>query len=114
MAEKKIAKEKKAKETTVVPVHTNPEKTFAVRGNIFVGKVVSAKAQKTVTVERELTHYLQKYERYKKIKTKIAAHNPTSINAKEGDTVEIGETRKISKTKNFTVIRIVHKAGDKQ
>ena len=116
VSEKKIAKEKKAKalkEAQSIKVE-RAETPYAIRGNIFEGVVVSAKANKTVTVERELTQYLQKYERYKKIKSKIAAHNPTSINAKEGDKVRIGETRKISKTKNFIVMEILSKAGEKK
>jgi len=115
MAEKKVAKEKKKKEeATPQAQNVGHERVFAVRGNIFEGKVVSAKAQKTVTVERSLTHYLSKYERYKKIKSKVKAHNPESINAKEGDIVQVGETRKISKTKNFIVMKILQKSGEKQ
>ena len=33
-----------------------------------------------------------------------------SMNAKEGDIVKIGETRKISKTKNFVVMEIITEA----
>lgn len=80
------------------------ENPLSIRGNVFTGKVVSAKTPKTVIVERILTQFNPKYERYKKIKSKIAAHNPPEINAKEGDTVKIGETRKISKTKSFIVL----------
>ena len=117
MAEEKIVKKATKKVVkkdvkAVAPkkeVKTTPakEKTYAVRGNIFEGTVVSAKANKTVTVERILTQYIQKYERYKKVKSKVQAHNPESINAKEGDKVRIGETRKISKTKNFIVMKII-------
>ncbi|QQR92964.1 MAG: 30S ribosomal protein S17 [Candidatus Iainarchaeum archaeon] len=80
---------------------------FPVRGNEFVGKVVSAKAPKTITVEREITVYVPKFERYKKIRSKVHAHNPDYMHAKEGDIVRIGETRKISKTKAFIVTEIV-------
>ncbi len=79
----------------------------SIRGNILRGKVLSAKADKTVTVEQEITHYIKKYERYMKKKTKIHAHNPKCINAKEGDIVEIGETKKLSKTKNFIVLKVI-------
>ncbi|NMA44218.1 MAG: 30S ribosomal protein S17 [Candidatus Diapherotrites archaeon] len=114
-------KEKKTKETKIkdtkienTKVETKKtsegkEKTYPIRGNIFEGKVTSAKANKTVTVERIISQYAPKYERYRKIKSKIKAHNPTSINAKEGDIVKIGETRKISKTKNFIVMEIIKK-----
>lgn len=82
-------------------------KNFHVRGNEFTGKVISAKAPKTVTILRELTVYVPKFERYKKVRSKIHAHNPEWINAKEDDIVRIGETRKISKTKSFVVTEIV-------
>jgi len=81
-----------------------------IRGSILEGKVISAKPTRTVTVERKLIEYVPKYERYKKIRSKIHAHNPSCINAKEGDYVRIGETRKLSKTKSFTVMEIIKKA----
>lgn len=99
-------KQKASKSKAVEPV-SQVEKTYPVRGNIFEGKVISAKASKTVTVERDITHFIGKYERYKKVKSKIKAHNPLEINAKEGDKVLVGETRRISKTKNFVVIKVL-------
>jgi len=109
MAEKKAKAEKgKNKEQKVVVEQVaGKEVTYPIRGNIFEGKVVSAKANKTVTVERELVQYIPKYERYKKIRSRVKAHNPLSINAKEGDKVKIGETRRISKTKSFIVMEII-------
>jgi small subunit ribosomal protein S17 len=106
MAEKKAKKEKSPESAKQEP---RKEENYSIRGNIFEGKVVSAKASKTVIVERVLTHYLAKYERYKKIKSRISAHNPESINAKEGDIVRIGETRRISKTKSFVVMEIIRR-----
>jgi small subunit ribosomal protein S17 len=107
MAEKKLKAEKKPKEKIVVEQTAGKEVVYPIRGNIFEGKVVSAKANKTITVEREVVQYLPKYERYKKIRSKVKAHNPLSINAKEGDKVRIGETRRISKTKSFVVMEII-------
>ena len=78
-----------------------------IRGNVFEGKVISAKAHKTVTVERKITRFIPKYERYKKVRLRIKAHNPECINAKEGDKVKIGETRKLSKTKSFVVMEVM-------
>ena len=103
-------KETKKVKTEANKVETVKEKTYAIRGNIFEGEVISAKANKTVTVQRILTQYVSKYERYKKVRSKVKAHNPESINAKEGDTVRIGETRRISKTKNFIVMEIIKEA----
>jgi len=85
------------------------KENYSVRGALLTGTVVSARAPKTVTIERIITRYMPKYERYKKIKSRVRAHNPENINAKEGDVVKIGETRKISKTKSFIVVEIVKK-----
>jgi len=80
-----------------------------VRGRIFTGTVISAKMQKTVTVEWPRRRFIAKYERFEMRRTKVKAHNPESIDAKEGDTVKIVETRPLSKTKNFVVVEIVKK-----
>lgn len=85
------------------------KKDMSIRGAVLQGKVVSAKMPKTVVVERKIIRYVQKFERYKKVRSKVKAHNPENINAKEGDIVKIGETRKLSKTKNFVVLEIVKK-----
>ncbi len=72
----------------------------------LIGKVVSDKMDKTVTVlvERHVRHPL-----YGKIIVRTAkyhAHDEAN-QAKEGDTVEIQEGRPISKTKAWTVTRII-------
>jgi len=74
------------------------------RGRIFIGVVISTKMQKTATVEFGRQYYLPKYERYEKRRTRIKAHNPDCVNAKDGDIVRISECRPLSKTKNFVVI----------
>lgn len=89
------------------------EKTHSTRGRKFTGIVVSDRMTKTVTVQWESRKYIPKYERYRRTRTKVKAHNPESINAETGDTVEIQETRPISKTKNFTVIKIITKVEKK-
>jgi small subunit ribosomal protein S17 len=83
-----------------------------VRGRTMTGTVVSAKGRKTVIVERPRMIYIFKYKRYAKAKSRIPAHNPPCINAKEGDIVRIGECRKISRTKAWTVLEIVEKARE--
>lgn len=75
----------------------------------LIGKVVSDKMDKTVTVliERQLKHPL-----YGKIivrSNKYHAHDEAN-QAKLGDTVEIAEGRPISKTKAWTVTRIIQEA----
>lgn len=80
-----------------------------LRGRVFTGTVISAKMQKTVTVEWPRRKFNKKYERFEMRRTKVKAHNPESMDAKEGDLVKIAETRPLSKTKNFVVIEIVKK-----
>lgn len=77
-----------------------------VRGKILEGKVVSAKALKTVIVRREYLHFIPKYERYERRHSRTAAYNPECINAKEGDTVTIAECRPLSKIKSFVVVEV--------
>lgn len=86
-----------------------PKSSLSLRGRVFTGTVISAKMQKTVTVEWERKRFLKKYERYEKRKSKVKAHNPESVNAKEGDVVKIMECRPISKTKNFIVVEVMGK-----
>lgn len=82
---------------------------ISVRGKTFTGKVVSAKMHKTVVVEWERRVLIPKFERYEKRRSKVSAHNPEKINAKEGDIVKISETRPLSKTKNFIVVEVLSK-----
>lgn len=74
----------------------------------LVGRVVSNKMQKTVTVlvERKVKHPI--YGKYIVKSTKYHAHTEDALN--EGDTVEIQESRPISKTKAWKVTRLVEAA----
>jgi small subunit ribosomal protein S17 len=76
------------------------------RGEYLSGKVVSAKGRHTVVVEREATQYFSKYRKWARGTSRISAHNPGCMNAKVGDIVELAETRKLSKTKAWTVVSI--------
>jgi small subunit ribosomal protein S17 len=78
--------------------------SLSLRGKVLEGKVVSSRPSKTVIVERGYLHHVPKYERYEKRRSRIAAHNPDCISAREGDKVRISECRKLSKTKAFVVV----------
>jgi small subunit ribosomal protein S17 len=75
-----------------------------VRGRVLEGVVVSAKMDKTVIVRRDYIHYVPKFMRYERRRSRIPSHNPQCVNAKEGDHVRIAECRPISKTVSFVVI----------
>jgi len=80
------------------------EVAIVTHGRQFEGVVISARAQKTVTVEWERRKFVTKFERYLKARTRVKAHNPDTIAAVEGDIVVIRECRPLSKTKNIVVV----------
>lgn len=71
-----------------------------------VGRVVSNKMDKSVTVavERLIRHPV--YGKFIRRTTKIIAHDETNA-CREGDTVAIAECRPISKRKSWRVVEIV-------
>ena len=73
----------------------------------LIGKVVSAKRAKTVTVlvERRVKHAL-----YGKIVAKSSKYHESG-QYQTGDVIEITESRPISKTKNWVASRLVEKAA---
>ncbi len=79
------------------------------RRKTVIGKVVSSKMDKTISVrcERLVKHPL--YGKYVKRWTVYKAHDEEN-QAQEGDTVEIMETRPLSKTKRWRLLRVVEAA----
>ena len=77
---------------------------LAVRGRVFECVVVSTKSHITAIVERSYHHFVPKYQSYERRKSRIMAHNPSCIAAKEGDKVMIAECRPLAKTKHFVVV----------
>jgi small subunit ribosomal protein S17 len=75
----------------------------------MIGTVTSNKADKTVTVlvERLVKHRL--YLKYVRRRTKFAAHDDQN-DCRIGDKVQISESRPLSKTKRWRVVKIVEKA----
>ena len=75
----------------------------------LIGKVVSDKRAKTVTVlvERRVKHAL--YGKIVAQSRKYHAHDENN-EFHIGDVVEISESRPLSKTKNWVVTRLVEKA----
>jgi small subunit ribosomal protein S17 len=83
----------------------------AVRGRrkVRMGKVVSTKMMNTVVVAVESTVRHALYGKTIRRTTKFKAHDDRSV-CGEGDTVEIMETRPISREKRWRVVRVVEKA----
>jgi small subunit ribosomal protein S17 len=76
---------------------------------IQLGRVVSNKMDKSIVVaiERMVKH--RNYGKYIRRTTKLHAHDPNN-ECNLGDTVEIRECRPLSKTKSWTIVRIVEKS----
>ncbi|MFA7096264.1 MAG: 30S ribosomal protein S17 [Gammaproteobacteria bacterium] len=74
------------------------------------GRVISNKADKTVTVlvERLVRHPL--YGKYVKRSSKLHAHDENNECA-EGDLVMVEQCRPLSKTKSWRLVRVVERAG---
>ena len=87
------------------PASTTREQPKASQRRL-IGRVISNKMDKTVTVliERRVRHPV--YGKYLVRSTKLHAHDASDA-VGEGDLVEIAETRPFSKTKCWTVTRVV-------
>jgi len=77
----------------------------------LTGKVVSDKMDKTITVliERRVKHPV--YGKIISRSTKIKAHDETN-QCRIGDVVTIRETRPLSRTKTWTLVDVVERAGE--
>ena len=80
--------------------------SLSVRGKIFEGIVIKAKAKDTVTLQKESPIYFTKFKRYGRSKNRIHAHVPSNLDVKEGDRVIAAECRPISKSVSFVVVEI--------
>ena len=80
--------------------------SLSVRGKIFEGVVIKAKAKGTVTIQKESPIYFTKFRRYGRSKNRIHAHVPSNLDVKEGDHVIAAECRPISKSVSFVVVEV--------
>jgi small subunit ribosomal protein S17 len=75
-----------------------------------IGSVISDKMDKTATVliERKVKHPL--YGKFVKKSTKLHIHDENN-ECTMGDTVQITECRPMSKTKSWTLVKVMEKAS---
>ena len=81
------------------------------RRQFKVGRVVSDKMDKTVVV---VVDYLKPHPLYRKIIRKTSKFHAHDANNEchAGDTVRIGETRPLSKTKRWEVVEIIERGEE--
>ena len=80
--------------------------SLSIRGKLFEGVVINAKAKHTVTLEKKSFINFSKFKRYGRSKNRIHAHVPSNLDVKEGDRVIAAECRPISKSVSFVIIEV--------
>ena len=78
------------------------------RARTLTGTVVSAKADKTVTVSVSRLVKHPRYGKYMRRTTKFHVHDPQA-SVLLGDTIEIVQCRPISKTKSWRVLKLINR-----
>ena len=84
-------------------IEKNTKKESENQGKILSGKIVSTKMKDTVVVQVERYTKHPKYGKFLKRQKKFKAHDAGNKH-KEGEVVEIIETKPISKDKRFVVL----------
>ena len=98
---------KEVKKKPVENENNNPfNGSLSIRGKIFEGIVINAKAKGTVVIERESLIEFSKFKRFGRSKNKIHAHVPSNLDIQEGDYVIAAECRPISKSVSFVVVEV--------
>ena len=89
----------------------NNEATTATRNTrpVVIGTVVSDKMDKTIVVRRDRRVLHPLYKKYVRRSTRFTAHDADNA-AHTGDEVEIVQTRPISKTKRWRLVRVLREA----
>ena len=82
------------------------EKVLRIQTGAVVGDKMNKSA--TVLIERKVKHPI--YGKFVKKSTKLHIHDEKN-ECSVGDTVQISECRPISKTKSWTLVKVVEKAN---
>ena len=80
--------------------------SLTIRGKLFEGIVINAKAKGTVVIQKESPIYFKKFKRFGRSKNKIHAHVPSNLDVQKGDYVVAAECRPISKSVSFVVVEV--------
>ena len=78
----------------------------------IVGRVVSDKMDKSVSVAIERTIKHPVYGKYIRRTSKVMAHDAAN-ECKPGDRVAIAECKPISKNKSWSVVNVIERAADR-
>jgi len=76
---------------------------------VRTGTVVSAKPDKTITVQIDLARRHRRYQKIVRSTTKLHAHDETN-DANEGDLVRVSESRPLSRNKRWKLEEVLERA----
>jgi small subunit ribosomal protein S17 len=98
---------KEPKEKPLKNEKSNPfNGSLTIRGKLFEGIVINAKAKRTAVIQKESLIYFEKFKRFGRSKNKIHAHIPSNLNVRKGDRVTAAECRPISKSVSFVIVEV--------
>lgn len=84
-------------------------KVERARRKVRVGVVVSAARDKTITLEVRDTKRHARYSKTVPRRVRLHAHDEENT-ARVGDTVQVAETRPLSKSKRWRLVEVVERA----
>ena len=80
--------------------------SLTIRGKLFEGIVINAKAKRTAVIQKESLIYFEKFKRFGRSKNQIHVHIPSNLNVQKGDRVTAAECRPISKSVSFVIVEV--------
>ena len=80
--------------------------SLTIRGKLFEGIVINAKAKGTIVIQKESPIYFKIFKRFGRSKNTIHAHVPSNLNVQKGDHDVAAECRPISKSVSFVVVEV--------
>ncbi len=101
-------KAKAARPSEPVP-DQEPRPRVAGSAKVRLGKVVSSKADKTITVRIDTARRHRKYEKIVRSSMTLHAHDEAN-DANEGDLVKVVEARPLSRTKRWRLVEVTERA----
>ncbi len=99
----------KANRSTEPVADQPPRQRVEGSAKVRMGKVTSAKADKTITVRIDTARRHRKYEKIVRSSTKLHAHDESN-DANEGDLVKVIEARPLSRNKRWRLVEVMERA----
>eukprot|EP01012_Entosiphon_sulcatum_P024112 TRINITY_DN2927_c0_g2_i1.p2 TRINITY_DN2927_c0_g2~~TRINITY_DN2927_c0_g2_i1.p2 ORF type:complete len:182 (-),score=45.15 TRINITY_DN2927_c0_g2_i1:208-753(-) len=100
---------KEAKEGDYIDKKCPFTSKLLIRGKIMRGRVIKHKMKRTIIIRRDSLFWVKKYQRYEKRHRNTPVHLSPAFSVQVGDEVIVGESRPLSKTVRFNVLKVIPK-----